>query len=88
MNHKRYFLKTLTVLFALGTTTSAWAATPWGLDQALTPERLSTSLTLLLLLTILSLAPALVVMVTSFTHPSGSGFFFPASCPGDPANAS
>jgi flagellar biosynthetic protein FliP len=68
MNHKGYVLKTLTILFTLGTTTSAWAATPWGLDQALTPERLSTSLTLLLLLTILSLAPALVVMVTSFTR--------------------
>ncbi len=68
MNHKGYVLKTITILFTLGTTTSVWAATPWGLDQALTPERLSTSLTLLLLLTILSLAPALVVMVTSFTR--------------------
>lgn len=47
---------------------SAWGAAPWGLDQALAPERLSTSLTLLLLLTAISLAPALIVMVTSFTR--------------------
>lgn len=46
----------------------AWAAAPWGLDQALAPERLSTSLLILLLLTALSLAPALVIMVTSFTR--------------------
>ncbi|MEJ2071225.1 MAG: flagellar type III secretion system pore protein FliP [Syntrophobacterales bacterium] len=49
-------------LFGLG------AAAPWGLNQVLAPDRLSTSLTLLLLLTALSLAPALVVMVTSFTR--------------------
>jgi flagellar biosynthesis protein FliP len=54
--------------FALMATTEAWATLPWGLDQALTPDRLSTSLTLLLILTALSLAPALVVMVTSFTR--------------------
>ncbi len=45
-----------------------WAAQGMGLDQLLAPERLSLSLQLLLLLTILSLAPALVVMVTSFTR--------------------
>ena len=47
-----------------------WAAAPMGLglDQLLAPERLSLSLQLLLLLTVLSLAPALVVMVTSFTR--------------------
>jgi len=47
-----------------------WAAPAGGLglDQFLAPERLSLSLQLLLLLTVLSLAPALVVMVTSFTR--------------------
>lgn len=63
-----YVLGTLAFFFPLGAATSAWAASSWGLDQALAPERLSTSLTLLLLLTVLSLAPALVVMVTSFTR--------------------
>ena len=58
----------LTTLLILGLTTPAWAAMPWGLDQALAPDRLSTSLLLFLILTALSLAPALVVMVTSFTR--------------------
>jgi flagellar biosynthesis protein FliP len=53
---------------ALMATTEAWATLPWGLDQALAPDRLSASLTLLLILSALSLAPALVVMVTSFTR--------------------
>ncbi|MFZ2088256.1 MAG: flagellar type III secretion system pore protein FliP [Desulfobaccales bacterium] len=53
----------------IGAATSAWAAPlPWGLEQALAPERLSTSLALFLFLTVLSLAPAFVVMVTSFTR--------------------
>lgn len=47
---------------------AAPAAGLGGLDQLLAPERLSLSLQLLLLLTVLSLAPALVVMVTSFTR--------------------
>jgi flagellar biosynthesis protein FliP len=68
VNRRRYALKTLIFLFSLGAATSARAASPWGLDQALAPERLSISLTLLLLLTLLSLAPALVIMVTSFTR--------------------
>ncbi len=58
----------IAALLAPGATASAWAASPWSLEQALAPERLSTSLTLLLFLTALSLAPALVVMVTSFTR--------------------
>ena len=45
-----------------------WAAPGTGLEQLLAPERVSLSLQLLLLLTVLSLAPALVVMVTSFTR--------------------
>jgi flagellar biosynthetic protein FliP len=61
-------LVTLTILLTLGTSTAGWAAIPLGLDQALAPERLSTSLILFLILTALSLAPALIVMVTSFTR--------------------
>ena len=68
MDRRKFVLKTLALIFPLGTATSAWASAPWGLDQVLAPDRLSTSLTLLLLLTALSLAPALVVMVTSFTR--------------------
>lgn len=68
MDCRKFVLKTLALLIPLGAATSAWAAAPWGLDQVLAPDRLSTSLTLLLLLTALSLAPALVVMVTSFTR--------------------
>jgi flagellar biosynthetic protein FliP len=58
----------LTTLLILGTATPGWAALPWGLDQALAPDRLSTSLLIFLSITALSLAPALVVMVTSFTR--------------------
>ena len=68
MDRRKFVLKTIALIFPLGTATSAWASAPWGLDQVLAPDRLSTSLTLLLLLTALSLAPALVVMVTSFTR--------------------
>ena len=46
----------------------AFAASPWSLEQALGPERLSLSLQILLFLTVLSLAPALIIMVTSFTR--------------------
>lgn len=45
-----------------------WAAPVPGLEQLLGPERLSLSLQILLLITVLSLAPALMVMVTSFTR--------------------
>jgi flagellar biosynthetic protein FliP len=60
---------TLLFLFCLSVR-PGWAAPAGGLglDQLLAPERLSLSLQLLLVLTVLSLAPALVVMVTSFTR--------------------
>jgi flagellar biosynthetic protein FliP len=60
---------TLLFLFCLPVR-PGWAAPAGGLglDQLLAPERLSLSLQLLLVLTALSLAPALVVMVTSFTR--------------------
>ena len=68
MRALRHQWKALVILAILGTASPAGAASLWGLEQALTPERLSISLTLLLLLTVLSLPPALVVMVTSFTR--------------------
>lgn len=49
-----------------------WPATAgaggWSLEQALAPQGLSLSLKLLFLLTALSLAPAFLIMVTSFTR--------------------
>ena len=65
----RIFKGTLLFLLCL-LVKPGWAAGPTGLglDSLLAPERLSMSLQLLLLLTFLSLAPALVVMVTSFTR--------------------
>jgi flagellar biosynthetic protein FliP len=65
----RIFKGTLLFLLCL-LVRPGWAAPAagLGLDQFLAPDRLSLSLQLLLLLTVLSLAPALVVMVTSFTR--------------------
>jgi len=65
----RIFKGTMLFLFCLSVR-PGWAAPAGGLalDQLLAPERLSLSLQLLLLLTVLSLAPALVIMVTSFTR--------------------
>jgi flagellar biosynthetic protein FliP len=65
----RIFKGTLLFLLCL-LVSPGWAAPAGGLglDQFLAPDRLSLSLQLLLLLTVLSLAPALVVMVTSFTR--------------------
>jgi flagellar biosynthetic protein FliP len=67
MNKARIFKVTLLFLLCL-LVKPGWAASGTGLDQLLAPERLSLSMQLLLLLTVLSLAPALVVMVTSFTR--------------------
>ncbi len=52
----------------------AWAQAPFlptvqlGLEQVERPEQVSTLLQILLLMTVLSLAPAIVVMMTSFTR--------------------
>jgi flagellar biosynthetic protein FliP len=56
----------LTVIFFWAA--PALAASPWNLEQLLGPERLSLSLQILLFLTVLSLAPAIIIMVTSFTR--------------------
>ena len=66
--YQRGFALIFAAFLTLGITRPAWATAPWGLDQALAPERLSSSLTIFLFITALSLAPALVVMVTSFTR--------------------
>ena len=68
MYRKGLVLTFIALLFTLRAPAPAWAAAPWGLDQALAPERLSSSLMIFLAITALSLAPALVVMVTSFTR--------------------
>ncbi len=60
---------TAVILVFLGTAAvPAWSLPTPGLDQFLGPDRLSLSLQILLLLTILSLAPAIMIMVTSFTR--------------------
>jgi len=68
MFQRGFTLIILTALITLGIAAPGQAALPWGLDQALAPDRLSTSLLIFLSLTALSLAPALIVMVTSFTR--------------------
>lgn len=64
-------IASLTLAFA----SAAWAQTSMplpkisiGLDQARTPQDVSLSLQILFVLTILSLAPALLIMLTSFTR--------------------
>jgi flagellar biosynthetic protein FliP len=56
------------LLLAVQPALAAPAPPPLSLDQFLAPERLSLSLQIVLLLTVLSLAPALIIMVTSFTR--------------------
>ncbi|MGQ9687598.1 MAG: flagellar type III secretion system pore protein FliP [Desulfobaccales bacterium] len=68
MSRKGFVISVVATLFTIGGNTKVWAAFPWNLDSALAPERLNTSLLLLLFLTVLSLAPALIIMVTSFTR--------------------
>jgi flagellar biosynthetic protein FliP len=68
----RIFTYTLLLLLCLPVN-PGWAAPETALGalgnlNLLAPERLSLSLQLLLLLTVLSLAPALIIMVTSFTR--------------------
>jgi len=55
-------------LFLLHGLAGSGEAAPWGLDQVLAPERLGLSLQIVFLMTALSLAPALAIMVTSFTR--------------------
>ena len=65
----------LAVLILMGLAGSAWAQTALpvpkidiGVGQAKSPEEVSGSLQILFILTILSLAPALLIMLTSFTR--------------------
>lgn len=57
----------MVIMLFLGVT-PVFAAPPWTLEQILGPDRLSLSLQLLLFLTVISLAPAIIIMVTSFTR--------------------
>ncbi len=68
MPRKGINLSAALTLLTVGWAAPVQAAVPWGLEQALAPDRLNTSLLLLLTLTVLSLAPALVIMLTSFTR--------------------
>lgn len=67
-----YFVPMLILFGAIAS--EVWAQSPilpsitLGLEQAEGPEQVSTLLQILLLLTVLSLAPAIVVMMTSFTR--------------------
>ena len=71
------FITIISLLLCLGLlilSSTALAQTPvlpsitLGVDQADSPEKVSTLLQVLFLLTVLSLAPAIVVMMTSFTR--------------------
>ncbi len=77
MNIKVKHLTAFSVILGLGLillSSTAIAQTPSlpsltiGLGQADSPEKVSTLLQLLFLLTVLSLAPAIIVMMTSFTR--------------------
>ncbi|MBM4284341.1 MAG: flagellar type III secretion system pore protein FliP [Deltaproteobacteria bacterium] len=65
---KRRLAPALLIALLLGGHLPAWGASSWGLENFWAPERLSLSLQLVLVLTALSLAPALIIMVTSFTR--------------------
>jgi flagellar biosynthetic protein FliP len=56
------------LLILLTGPTPAWAFTAGGLEQFLAPAKLSLSLQIFLLLTVLSVAPAFIIMMTSFTR--------------------
>ena len=77
MNIKVKHLTAFSIIISLGLillSSAAMAQTPSlptltiGLGQADNPEKVSTLLQLLFLLTVLSLAPAIIVMMTSFTR--------------------
>lgn len=77
MNIKVKHLTAFSIIISLGLillSSAAMAQTPSlptltiGLGQADSPEKVSTLLQLLFLLTVLSLAPAIIVMMTSFTR--------------------
>ncbi len=77
MNSKVKYLAVISIILSLGLlvlSSTAAAQAPalptltLGVEQADSPEKVSTLLQVLLLLTVLSLAPAIVVMMTSFTR--------------------
>lgn len=77
MNSKVKYFTSISIILGLGLlalSSKALAQVPalptltLGVEQADSPEKVSTLLQVLLLLTVLSLAPAIVVMMTSFTR--------------------
>ena len=74
MKRKRYFLAGLVpFIFFLACTVSFAADIPFpsikiGVDQAKSPQDVAMSIQILLVLTVLSLAPAILIMTTSFTR--------------------
>ena len=77
MNSKIKYLTAISIILGMGLfffSSTAAAQAPalpsltLGVEQADSPEKVSTLLQVLLLLTVLSLAPAIVVMMTSFTR--------------------
>ena len=77
MNRKLKYLTAISIILGLGIfvlSSTATAQTPalpsltLGVGQADSPQKVSTLLQVLFLLTVLSLAPAIVVMMTSFTR--------------------
>jgi flagellar biosynthesis protein FliP len=74
MNQKYFLTALLAPLFAILSTSGVWAAEiPFpaikiGVDQAKNPQDVALSLQILVVLTVLSLAPAILIMMTSFTR--------------------
>ncbi|MGD9156972.1 MAG: flagellar type III secretion system pore protein FliP [Desulfobacteraceae bacterium] len=77
MNRKIKYLTIISIILGFGLfvlSSTATAQTPalpsltLGVEQADSPEKVSTLLQVLFLLTVLSLAPAIIVMMTSFTR--------------------
>lgn len=69
---KKYLLWALLMLFILGVPVFASAVTlptiTFGIEEAETPQQVSSALQILFLLTILSIAPAILLMTTCFTR--------------------
>jgi len=75
-NHKKFLFITITILFIFFFNTLYVLAEPQvtipklslGIDEAQTPSEVSNSIEILLILTVLSLAPSILIMTTSFTR--------------------
>ncbi|WP_082347348.1 flagellar type III secretion system pore protein FliP [Bacillus sp. FJAT-18017] len=68
MKKKLYILVPFLVLFFFSLTSEANASFLPGIETSDSPENVSTSVRIILLLTVLSIAPAILIMMTSFTR--------------------